>query len=228
VLLGVALVAALALGLVMVIAIAAIALVFGGSKQATFVAGAIVGVLFDLGIFVIIAWFATRYALGIPACVIENLKAREALGRSVELSKKSRGRIFMLFLLVGVIQVGLLLLTQTPFYLYMFSHHLRLPFGLNVLSQIVSVATNTLVGPVLATGLTLFYFDQRVRKEGFDIEWMMQAAGMTRLAAGTGAEVEATAAEAAPLSAAVVEPAAAPADAVPGGAPDAPEGGERA
>jgi hypothetical protein len=29
-----------------------------------------------------------------------------------------------------------------------------------------------------ATGLTLFYYDQRVRKEGFDIEWMMEAAGM--------------------------------------------------
>jgi hypothetical protein len=30
-----------------------------------------------------------------------------------------------------------------------------------------------------ATGFTLFYYDQRIRKEGFDIEWMMQAAGMT-------------------------------------------------
>jgi hypothetical protein len=29
-----------------------------------------------------------------------------------------------------------------------------------------------------ATGLTLFYYDQRVRKEGYDIEWMMEAAGM--------------------------------------------------
>ena len=29
-----------------------------------------------------------------------------------------------------------------------------------------------------ATGFTLFYYDQRVRKEGFDIEWMMQAAGL--------------------------------------------------
>ena len=49
----------------------------------------------------------------------------------------------------------------------------------SLLSQAISIATNTLVGPILAAGLTLFYFDQRVRKEGFDIEWMMQAAGMT-------------------------------------------------
>jgi hypothetical protein len=25
----------------------------------------------------------------------------------------------------------------------------------------------------------LFYYDQRIRKEGFDIEWMMQQAGLT-------------------------------------------------
>ena len=39
--------------------------------------------------------------------------------------------------------------------------------------------TNAFIGPMYATGFTLFYYDQRIRKEGFDIEWMMQAAGMT-------------------------------------------------
>jgi hypothetical protein len=39
--------------------------------------------------------------------------------------------------------------------------------------------TNTFLGPIWATGITLFYYDQRVRKEGYDIEWMMQAAGLT-------------------------------------------------
>ena len=29
-------------------------------------------------------------------------------------------------------------------------------------------------------GFTLFYYDQRVRKEGYDIERMMQAAGMSQ------------------------------------------------
>jgi hypothetical protein len=39
--------------------------------------------------------------------------------------------------------------------------------------------TNTFLGPIWATGITLFYYDQRVRKEGYDIEWLMQAAGLT-------------------------------------------------
>jgi len=38
--------------------------------------------------------------------------------------------------------------------------------------------SNALIGPIYAIGLTLFYYDQRIRKEGYDIEWMMQAAGL--------------------------------------------------
>jgi len=182
ILLGVALVAGLALGIVMAIGIAVIFVLFSGAKQVAFIAGVVGGLLFDIGIFVAIAWFAARYALGIPVSVVENLKAWKALRRSVELSKESRGRIFVLFLLVGVIQGGLLLLTQGPFFLFIFKQHQHMTLGLNIFSQIISVVSNSLVGPILAAGLTLFYFDQRVRKEGYDIEWMMQAAGMTQVA----------------------------------------------
>jgi hypothetical protein len=191
VVLGVALIAVLALAVVMVIAIVVLGIVFAGSKQAAGVAGVVLGLIIDLAVFAIIMWFATRYALGIPACVVENLKARKALRRSVQLSKESRGRVFLLFLLVGVVQIGMLLLTQTPFYVYNFSHHMQMPIALTILSQIISVATNTLVGPILATGLTLFYFDQRVRKEGYDIEWMMAAAGLASPAPATAAELSA-------------------------------------
>ncbi|MBV8672237.1 MAG: hypothetical protein JOZ33_02275, partial [Acidobacteriaceae bacterium] len=38
----------------------------------------------------------------------------------------------------------------------------------------------TLVGPIGAIAVCLFYFDERVRREGFDIEWMMN-----RIAPGT-------------------------------------------
>jgi len=39
-------------------------------------------------------------------------------------------------------------------------------------------AVQAFTKPVYAIALTLFYFDQRIRKEGFDIEWMMHQAGM--------------------------------------------------
>jgi len=52
------------------------------------------------------------------------------------------------------------------------------PVWMQIAQQVVGFFTNSFIGPMYATGLTLFYYDQRVRKEGFDIEWMMEAAGM--------------------------------------------------
>jgi hypothetical protein len=54
-----------------------------------------------------------------------------------------------------------------------------LPLGLTALAQLAGFVINTLIGPMYSTGLTLFYYDQRVRREGFDVEWMMQAAGLS-------------------------------------------------
>jgi len=124
-------------------------------------------------------WMALRYALAVPAAVVENLPARKALKRSVELSKGARGRLFVLALLVVVIQVGLVLMTQLFFIIATVKQHGLLPAWMRALQQIVGFATNSFIGPMYATGLTLFYYDQRVRKEGYDIEWMMQAAGLT-------------------------------------------------
>lgn len=134
-------------------------------------------------------WMSLRLALGTPICVVEELTARKSLRRSIELSKGSLGRIFVLGLLVYVIQLLLGLLLGMPFILYVFKHPGHpMPLGLLALQQIASFITNTLIGPIYATGLTLFYYDQRVRKEGFDIEWMMQAAGLTAEAASPAPE----------------------------------------
>jgi hypothetical protein len=37
----------------------------------------------------------------------------------------------------------------------------------------------TLLAPIYPIAKTLFYYDQRIRREGYDIERMMDAAGMT-------------------------------------------------
>ena len=119
-----------------------------------------------------------RYSLSVPACVVEDVKARQAMRRSIDLSKGARGRIFLLALLVAAVQIGLGLITQLFFIVATFKHHGDLPAAIRILQQVVAFFTNTFVGPIYATGFTLFYYDQRIRKEGFDIEWMMHAAGM--------------------------------------------------
>jgi len=135
-----------------------------------------------LGALVYSILMALRYSLAIPASVVEDLKARQAIRRSIELSKGSRGRIFVLGLLISAIQIGLISITQVFFIVAMYTavkHHAQVPVWLQILQQIVGFLTNSFIGPMYATGLTLFYYDQRIRKEGFDIERMMEAAGMT-------------------------------------------------
>ncbi len=154
----------------------------------------VVSVLFGLlllGAIVYATIMGLRYSLAVPACVIEEVKARAAIRRSIELTRGARGRIFLLGLLVIAIDMGLVMITQAFFMFAIFKYHGQLPFALRALQQVVAFFTNTFVGPIYATGFTLFYYDQRVRKEGFDIEWMMRAAGL-----GAAESVDAPAAEA--------------------------------
>lgn len=125
-------------------------------------------------------WMSLRYSLAVPACVVEELPANGSLKRSVELSLNSRGRIFVLGLLVYMVRMLLGILFGFPLIALTVKHpgH-ALPMGWMAVQQIGVFMSNALVGPIYATGLTLFYYDQRIRKEGFDIEWMMRAAGLT-------------------------------------------------
>jgi hypothetical protein len=151
------------------------------NMQATLVLG-LVSIAFFFLVLPALAYgivMTLRYALALPACVVESLNARPAIRRSIELSKGARGRIFVLFLLIGVIKLGFLLISQSFFLAAVFKSHGQVSPWLNALSQVVAFFTNTFLGPIGATGITLFYYDQRVRKEGFDIEWMMQSAGLT-------------------------------------------------
>jgi hypothetical protein len=138
---------------------------------------AFVLLLIPAGIYAIL--MSLRYSLAVPACVVENLKARKAIRRSIELAKGTWGRIFLLMLLVGVIKLLLVIVTQSFVFVAAIKNHGQVAPGISALSQVIGFFTNTFLGPIWATGITLFYYDQRVRKEGYDIEWMMQAAGLT-------------------------------------------------
>jgi uncharacterized membrane protein len=144
-----------------------------------FLAVAAVFGLLILAAFIYAIIMGLRYSLAVPACVVEELPARKAIRRSIDLSKGARGRIFLLGLLVIAVDLGLGLITQMFFIVATFKDHGQLPGSIRALQQIVAFFTNSFVGPIYATGFTLFYYDQRVRKEGYDIERMMQAAGLS-------------------------------------------------
>jgi hypothetical protein len=125
-------------------------------------------------------WMTLRYSLAVPACVVEELPTTPAIKRSIDLSDGSRGRIFVLGLLVYAVRMVLGLLFGFPMIALALKHPGQpLPLPWMFLAQIGSFIISALIGPIYSTGLTLFYYDQRIRKEGFDIEWMMQAAGLS-------------------------------------------------
>ena len=134
---------------------------------------------FFIGALVYGCWMSLRLSLGIPASVVEELPASRALKRSIELSKGSLGRILVLGVLVYAVRMIIGLVLSLPF-LFSFFRHPGQPVSIVMLAvqQVSTFITNTLIGPIYATGLTLFYYDHRIRKEGYDIEWMMQAAGL--------------------------------------------------
>jgi len=146
---------------------------------------AVLGVVSILFCFLFLAWIiyailmGLRYSLAVPASVVETLKARTAMRRSIELSKGSRGRIFMLGLLIVIIELILMVVPLVFLVILTIKSRGALPVWAQISWQFFVFLTNSFIGPMYATGLTLFYYDQRIRKEGYDIEWMMEAAGLS-------------------------------------------------
>ena len=113
-----------------------------------------------------------RNSLAIPAAVMENLKVRASMRRSKVLVAGRKGRIFLLGLLMIALYVvaGVL---QMPFALLILHSRSAEHVLVQVISLLVAFLCSSLIGPVAAIALCLFYIDERVRREAFDIEFLM-------------------------------------------------------
>ena len=149
----------------------------------------IVGVaifVFVLGIAVAALWILLRLCLAFPATVVEGISAWSALKRSSSLSTGTRGRIILLFLLGTALSQLIAIVLIIPFIvLVAFVPALQGPQHAGAVGAFialvfygVSFTAQAFVRPVYGIALTLFYFDQRIRKEGFDIELLMTRAGL--------------------------------------------------
>lgn len=138
--------------------------------------------------FVAVILFAMKYAISFAVCVVEGKTAWASLKRAAALSQGARGRIFVMFLVVWALSVILSIAAYVPIVIAVavvttVVHNTSYQFAILVVTEILNILLNfsmqTLIMPVYATALVLFYFDQRVRKEGYDIELMMDRAGLT-------------------------------------------------
>ena len=145
--------------------------------------------LAETALFGVIVWLILSYAMGMAVCVVEKKTAWQSLMRSWSLSKGTRGRIFVLFLLLLVLSFVVLMISYLlALIVILAATFLGTGKALAVIGLIVAaivyivgiIGTQIAIVPVPWIALVLFYYDQRIRKEGYDIEWMMQQAGLAQ------------------------------------------------
>jgi hypothetical protein len=136
------------------------------------------------GGFLLSFWVVAGIAFAVPVAAVEGLNGIRAFRRSWTLTKGARRRIILVWMTVAIISGALSLvaasllriLTDICYYkwhLYWFNW----PFyerGRDALLAVIA----TCIGPVYPIALTLLYYDQRVRKEGYDIQALMETAGL--------------------------------------------------
>lgn len=146
----------------------------------------IVGIIFliDLGIgfgfMLLIApgiYLALTWALSVPVTVLEGTGLNHTVNRSSFLTQNDKGRIFVvaLLLLIMIWIVSAILIVPITVIGGVMHPHDQLAMGgwVTIASAFAGYISTSLVGPLLTIGLTLLYFDNRVRKEGFDLQLMM-------------------------------------------------------
>ncbi len=134
-------------------------------------------------------YFAVRWVFIIPVVLIEKPLIRRAFERSSTLTRGNWGRVWGLFTSFCVLSIAI-----TYIIAVMIGFILSLTIGIDettpidILKRIImlrfyssnplfsmvmwwiNVIVGTLIFPIWVIGITLLYFDLRIRKEGFDLE----------------------------------------------------------
>ncbi len=131
------------------------------------------------GLFLLVfpgIFIACRLFVSIPVMLTESRGVRDAMSRSWDLTQGAAGRSFVIFLLYLVIVFALAILLVSPFTALAVFSGVKNPEMMRFwtfLADLGNRVSSTLVSPILLIASAVFYFDLRVRKEGFDLQFMM-------------------------------------------------------
>jgi MFS family permease len=142
-------------------------------------------------LMVYVLWMLPRLSLSFATCVAENSGVVQSLKRGWVLSTGTRWRILLLFVMGVVCGWMLTWLVTLPVVIAVSvipgmkgPQHAQMMGSIMLFtSYAAGFVVQALVRPMYGIALVLFYYDQRIRKEGYDIEWMMERAGLTAGAA---------------------------------------------
>jgi hypothetical protein len=114
-----------------------------------------------------------RNSLAGAAGVSENIGVNAAMRRSRMLAAGHKGRLFLAWLLIYALQM-VVAAVQLPLIFAAMSVRGGAFIGVQAVVMLVQFVAVMLVTPVASIAFTLFYIDERVRREGFDIELLMR------------------------------------------------------
>jgi len=141
--------------------------------------------LFDVLVDPILRYFLLlSLAFGVPAWMLEGLPTLPALLRGAHFIRKSWLRVFMAWLMSGAVEGTLFFVLWAGITLSLrlvpanLSNSWRFYEFRNQAFGYATWTSSVLTASIIPIALTLIYYDQRIRKEGYDIERMMDAAGL--------------------------------------------------
>ena len=154
-----------------------LAILFGVVVALTGAAGGLAVLLVFIEVIAAVWLFiyvACGYMVTTPVVVLETLSSNfEAFGRSWELTKGARGRVFGLVFVAGLISsvlpslvlsaVGALIGQLAP--------------AATIFWTVIAAVLPVVLTPIVPCVLTLAYYDLRVRHEGFDLQLLSEQLG---------------------------------------------------
>jgi len=141
--------------------------------------GLLTGLVVTFGLVLLVfpgIFIACRLFVSVPAMLTESRGVLDAMSRSWDLTQGAAGRSFVIFLLYLVIVFALAILLVSPFTALAVFSGVKSPEMMRFwtfMADLGNRVSSTLVSPFLLIASAVFYFDLRVRKEAFDLQFMM-------------------------------------------------------
>jgi len=134
--------------------------------------GAAVGMLV---LIVAAIYIGCRLLVAVPAGLLEEQGAVDSLKRSWSLTRDNARRAFLILVLYFVLSLAAGFLLAYPFGIAVVLNRNNPSMMLfwTAITQVGTFLAEVLVQPFMTIASAIFYFDLRVRKEGLDIELLM-------------------------------------------------------
>jgi hypothetical protein len=144
---------------------------YAGGHIGSIVGGVIGTVILIVSILLAIG-FVVRYSLSVQACVVEDLTVGKSLERSKTLTKGARKRIVTVLVVCTVVIYVVALLFGGISLLVPVGKSL---FARQIMTQLAGLISGALGAPLGTIAISLVYYDERVRKEAFDLQFLMES-----------------------------------------------------